>query len=162
MELKKQALQLGKALQRSQLMVATAESCTGGWVAEAITDIAGSSHWFERGFVTYTNEAKQEMLKVRAETIARLGAVSEAVVKEMAQGALDHSRAGISVAISGIAGPAGGSLEKPVGTVWFAWMLKTGGEWTAQEHFLGDRRAVREQSVARALQGLLDVLVRFA
>jgi nicotinamide-nucleotide amidase len=157
------AQQLGEALQANGLMVATAESCTGGWVAEAITDIAGSSRWFERGFVTYSNEAKQEMLEVSVETLARFGAVSEAVVKEMARGALDYSHAGISVAVSGVAGPGGGSSEKPVGTVWFAWALRAGGrEWTAQEYFLGDRRAVRRQSVVRALRGLLDVLEQSA
>ena len=160
MKLKILAQQLGEALQARGLMVVTAESCTGGWVAEAITDIAGSSRWFERGFVTYSNEAKQEMLKVSAETLAHFGAVSEAVVKEMARGALDYSHAGISVAISGIAGPGGGSSEKPVGTIWFAWALKVGEEWTAQEYFPGDRKAVRQQSVERALRGLLDVLER--
>lgn len=150
--------QLGKVLQARGLKVVTAESCTGGWVAKAITDIAGSSAWFERGFVTYSNEAKQEMLEVSTETLVHFGAVSEATVKEMARGALAHSRAGISVAVSGIAGPGGGSPDKPVGTVWFAWALKTGGEWTAREGFPGDRNAVRQQSVERALGGLLDVL----
>lgn len=162
MRLKILTRQLGEALQAAGLMVVTAESCTGGWVAEAITDIAGSSHWFERGFVTYSNEAKQEMLKVSAETLAHFGAVSEAVVKEMARGALDYSHAGISVAVSGIAGPGGGSSEKPVGTVWFAWALKSGGEWAAREYFLGSRKAVRQQSVERALQGLLSVLEQSA
>jgi nicotinamide-nucleotide amidase len=160
MRLKILARQLGEALQATGLMVATAESCTGGWIAEAITDIAGSSCWFERGFVTYSNEAKQEMLKVSAETLAHFGAVSEAVVKEMAKGALEYSHAGISVAVSGIAGPGGGSSEKPVGTVWFAWVLRSGGEWTAQEYFPGNRKAVRQQSVERALQGLLGILER--
>ncbi len=154
------AQRLGEALQARGLAVATAESCTGGWVAKAITDIPGSSTWLERGFVTYSNSAKQEMLKVSAETLSRFGAVSEAVVKEMAKGALRHSHAGISVAVSGIAGPGGGSLEKPVGTVWFAWALKGGGEWSARELFPGDREAVRRQAVKRALQGLLDVLER--
>lgn len=152
------AQQLGKSLQTRGLSVVTAESCTGGWVAKTITDIAGSSHWFEQGFVTYSNEAKQEMLAVRAETLACFGAVSEATVKEMARGALVRSRAGISVAVSGIAGPGGGSIDKPVGTVCFAWSLKTGREWSVREYFPGDRNAVRRQSVERALQGLLDVL----
>lgn len=127
-------------------------------MAKAITDIPGSSSWFERGFVTYSNHAKQEMLGVTNETLSRFGAVSESVVKEMAKGALDYSHAGISVAVSGIAGPEGGSPEKPAGTVWFAWALKSGGEWTIREFFSGDREAVRRQAVARALQGLLDVL----
>ncbi|BAW80764.1 damage inducible protein CinA [Candidatus Nitrosoglobus terrae] len=152
------AQQLGEALRASGLMVVTAESCTGGWVAEAITDIAGSSYWFERGFVTYSNEAKQEVLKVRAETLACFGAVSEETVKEMAKGAIACSHAGISVAVSGIAGPGGGSLAKPVGTIWFAWALRSGKEWAAQEYFAGDRKAIRQQSVERALQGLLSIL----
>ncbi|QBQ56121.1 nicotinamide-nucleotide amidase [Nitrosococcus wardiae] len=158
MKLEMLAQQLGKVLQARGLKVVTAESCTGGWVAKAITDIAGSSAWFERGFVTYSNEAKQEMLEVSAETLVHFGAVSEATVKEMARGALAHSRAEISIAVSGVAGPGGGSPDKPVGTVWFAWALKTGGEWTAGEGFPGDRDAVRRQSVERALRGLLDVL----
>ncbi|KFI23296.1 nicotinamide-nucleotide amidase [Nitrosococcus oceani] len=158
MKLKLFSQQLGEVLQKHHLKVVTAESCTGGWVATAITDIKGSSHWFERGFVTYSNEAKQEMLGVSSETLACLGAVSEATVKEMAKGALLHSRAGISVAVSGIAGPTGGSPGKPVGTVWFAWALKAGGEWTARECFSGDREAIRKKSVERALQGLLNIL----
>lgn len=127
-------------------------------MAKVITDTPGSSNWFERGFVTYSNHAKQEMLNVSAETLSRFGAVSEAVVREMAKGVLNYSHAGISVAVSGIAGPGGGSPEKPPGTVWFAWALKSGGEWAVQEFFPGDREAVRWQAVARALQGLLDVL----
>lgn len=152
------AQRLGKALQRYGLTVATAESCTGGWIAKAITDIPGSSAWLERGFVTYSNRAKQEMLNVRVETLSRFGAVSEAAVKEMAKGALRYSHAGISVAVSGIAGPGGGSLEKPVGTVWLAWALKSGGERAVRRLFPGDREAVRRQAVEHALQGLLDAL----
>ena len=139
-------------------MVTTAESCTAGWVAKVITDIAGSSSWFDRGFVTYSNAAKQEMLAVRVETLAHFGAVSKETVVEMARGALQYSRAGISVAISGVAGPGGDTPEKPVGTVWFAWALGAGGEWTAKEWFPGSRVAVRRQAVVRALQGLLNVL----
>lgn len=136
-------------------MLACAESCTGGWVAETVTAIAGSSQWFERGFVTYSNAAKQELLGVRADTLRRQGAVSEAVVLEMAAGALRNSRAQTSLAISGVAGPAGGSADKPVGTVCFAWAVR-GTEPTAQtRHFAGDREAVRRQSVIHALQGLL-------
>jgi nicotinamide-nucleotide amidase len=158
MKLKALARQLGEVLQTQELMVTTAESCTAGWVAKVITDIAGSSSWFERGFVTYSNAAKQEMLEVKAETLAYFGAVSKEAVVEMARGALQHSRAGISVAISGVAGPGGGTIEKPIGTVWFAWALKTGEGWTAKEWLPGSREAVRRQAVVRALQGLLDVL----
>ncbi len=139
------------------LRLATAESCTGGWVAKVCTDLAGSSHWFERGFVTYSNEAKQELLGVGQETLEAHGAVSEPTVREMASGALRHSRADVSVAISGIAGPGGGSAEKPVGMVWFAWGTPEG--ITARcERFDGDRELVRRAAVVVALAGLLDVL----
>lgn len=120
------ANQLGDALAKQQWVATTAESCTGGGVATAITDIAGSSQWFDRAFITYSNEAKMQMLGVQAETLANHGAVSEPVVEQMAEGALTNSLADISVAISGIAGPTGGTEEKPVGTVWFAWADKQG------------------------------------
>jgi nicotinamide-nucleotide amidase len=153
------ATQLGDALQQRQLMMATAESCTGGWVAKVITDIPGSSHWFERGFVTYTNRSKQEMLGVSAQTLEQHGAVSEQTVEEMASGALAHSQAQVAVAISGIAGPGGGSEEKPVGTVCLAWA----GLHRVQVrtcHFPGDREAVRRQAVVMALTGMRDHLHR--
>jgi nicotinamide-nucleotide amidase len=149
---------LGEACRRRRVMVATAESCTGGGVAEAITRIAGSSEWFERGFVTYTNRAKEEMLGVAHGTLAAHGAVSEAVAGEMARGALAHSGADVSVAITGIAGPGGGTHDKPVGLVWLAWAYRGGSVQARRFVFKGDRAAVREQSVAIALQGLIDLL----
>ena len=135
--------------------LATAESCTGGWVAQSITAIAGSSAWFDRGFVTYSNAAKQEMLGVTEATLERHGAVSEATARAMAQGAIAHSRADWAIAITGIAGPGGGSPEKPVGTVCFAWAQRDGGCEAQTCAFAGDRAAVREQSVIHALRGLL-------
>ena len=138
-------------------MLATAESCTGGWIAKCCTDVAGSSAWFDRGFITYSNAAKQDMLGVRAETLAQYGAVSEAVVAEMATGALRHSQAHIAVAVSGIAGPSGGSPEKPVGTVCFAWAMRNGEVLTKTCQFAGDREAVRWQSVVFALNGILQM-----
>ena len=153
------AQQVGLALGERGWWLTTAESCTGGWVAQAITAIPGSSAWFERGFVTYTNLAKQEMLGVQADTLAKHGAVSAATVTEMAQGALRHSHAQLAVAISGIAGPGGGSPEKPVGTVWFAWGWAEGVQVRCQQ-LSGDRAAVREQAVVIALQGLLAIAER--
>jgi nicotinamide-nucleotide amidase len=150
--------QLAKLLLQQQKQLAVAESCTGGWLAKTVTDLAGSSQWFERGFVTYSNAAKQEMLGVRPKTLLRDGAVSEAAVQEMSLGALAHSQADISVAISGIAGPGGAVPGKPVGTVCFSWALKDRSHHQHTEHFEGDREAVRLQAVACALEGLLDVL----
>lgn len=150
------ARQVAERLRHYGARLCAAESCTGGWVAKVCTDLAGSSEWFERGFVTYSNEAKQESLGVAGATLAAWGAVSEPTVREMAAGALAHSRATVAVAISGIAGPGGGSAEKPVGTVWFAWASADGAGRTACERFDGDREAVRRQAVARALQGVLD------
>jgi nicotinamide-nucleotide amidase len=138
-----------------QWMLAVAESCTGGWVAKVCTDLSGSSAWFERGFVTYTNRAKREMLGVTDGTLAVHGAVSEATVAEMATGALQNSRATIALAISGIAGPGGAIDGKPVGTVCFGFALQGGETWTERCHFEGDREAVRRQSVEYGLQGLL-------
>ena len=138
--------------------LACAESCTGGWVAKVCTDMPGSSGWFERGFVTYTNLAKQEMLGVSAATLEAHGAVSEATVREMADGALAHSAAQWSLAISGIAGPGGGTVDKPVGTVWMAWAGPDNWRQAALYHFEGDREMVRRQAVAAALQGLLGQL----
>jgi nicotinamide-nucleotide amidase len=139
-------------------MLATAESCTGGWAAQALTALAGSSNWFERGFVTYSNAAKEEMLGVRPETLAHHGAVSEETAREMALGALSHSRAAVALAITGIAGPGGGTLEKPVGMVCFAWAAKGGATRSETRRFAGDREAVRRQSVERALAGVLELL----
>ena len=150
------ALDLGRALAARGLKAATAESCTGGLVAGAITDIAGSSAWFDRGFVTYSNEAKVELLGVRPETLARFGAVSEATAREMVAGALERSGADIAVAVTGIAGPAGGTAEKPVGLVWLAWGGRGGDVEVASRRFPGDRAAVREATVAFALEGLIE------
>jgi nicotinamide-nucleotide amidase len=157
-ELNTLAAELGHALVRARLMLVTAESCTGGWVARVVTAVSGSSSWFERGFVSYSDAAKSEMLGVSADILAQHGAVSEPAVRAMAEGALVHSRAQIAVAISGIAGPAGGTADKPVGAVWFAW-ARAGDETRAERHQLdGDREAVRRQSVAIALEGLLTAL----
>lgn len=150
----------GRALEARRLMLATAESCTGGWIAEAITMIPGSSAWLDRGFVTYTNEAKREMLGVRAETLERHGAVSEAVVLEMVQGALKASRAQVTVAVSGVAGPSGGTPQKPVGTVCFAWAIEGLPPRAEIRHLTGDREAVRRQSVVHVLEVLLELLER--
>lgn len=139
-------------------MLATAESCTGGWVAQAMTAIAGSSAWFERGFVTYSNAAKHELLGVRKTTLKKFGAVSEETAREMARGALARSRAGVSVAVTGIAGPGGGSAAKPVGMVCFAWAGRRGRAHSETRRFRGGREAVRRQSVIRALEGVLELL----
>jgi len=152
------AARLGDLALASRVMLATAESCTGGLVAGAITDIAGSSAWFERGFVAYSNRAKMEELGVDPDIIARHGAVSGETAKAMAQGARAASGAQWAVAVTGIAGPAGGSPDKPVGTVWFAWAGPRGVE-ALHRRLEGDRAAVRTASVAIALQGLVDRLV---
>lgn len=136
-------------------MLAAAESCTGGWVAKVCTDLVGSSAWFECGFVTYANQAKQEMLGVSGETLSVHGAVSEAIVAEMANGALRNSHANVALAISGIAGPSGATDDKPIGTVCFGFAVYGGETWTERCHFNGEREAVRRQSVAYALQGVL-------
>lgn len=149
---------VGQILKQRGWWLATAESCTGGWVAKVLTDVPGSSGWVERGFVTYTNVAKQEMLGVAAATLQAEGAVSEATVGEMARGALVHSHAQVSLAVSGIAGPGGATPFKPVGTVWLAWASHTGVLRTRHALFAGDREAVRRQAVATALQGLLELL----
>lgn len=157
-ELEILAQELGSALLARGEWLAVAESCTGGWLAQSVTAIAGSSGWFDRGFVTYSNGAKVDMLGVPETTIDRHGAVSEATARAMAQGGLAHSRADWAVAITGIAGPSGGSPDKPVGTVCFAWAAKDGGCEAQTCHFTGDRGAVREQSVRHALSGLLQRL----
>jgi nicotinamide-nucleotide amidase len=152
---------VGLACRERGVMLATAESCTGGWAAQVVTHTAGSSAWFDRGFVTYTNEAKTDMLGVRMDTIQTFGAVSLETASEMAQGALRHSRAGITLAITGIAGPTGGSPDKPVGTVCFGWCLRdAAGHPLApsceRRLFEGDRESIRRQSVIHALSGLIE------
>lgn len=139
------------------LKLATAESCTGGLIAATCTDLSGSSTWLERGFVTYSNEAKSEMLGVDAALIARDGAVSESVVRAMAQGALAHSQAQVAVAVTGVAGPTGGSAAKPVGTVWLGWATPQGVVSEVQ-HFAGDRAQVRAATVLHALKRLVELL----
>jgi nicotinamide-nucleotide amidase len=154
---KRLAKQVGTALKSHGMMLVTAESCTGGGVAQAVTRISGSSAWFDRGFVTYTNVSKEEMLGVSPDTLAANGAVSEKTVREMAMGALQYSRAQIALSVSGVAGPTGGTKEKPVGMVWFAWA--TSDTVRSACHFLdGDRDAVRAKSVRIALQGVINLL----
>lgn len=150
------AQEVGVALSAAGLMLATAESCTGGWIAQSVTDIAGSSGWFERGFVVYTNEAKTDLLGVNPAIIAAHGAVSEATALAMVAGALAHSRAHVAVAVTGVAGPGGGSPEKPVGTVWLAWQRRDREAIARLARFDGDRRAVRRQTVLAALRGVID------
>ena len=144
-------------LERRGALLVTAESCTGGLIAAACTERAGSSAWFERGFVTYSNEAKHESIGVDAALIAAHGAVSEPVARAMAEGALAHSRAQVSLSVTGVAGPTGGSPDKPVGTVWFGWSLD-GQCWTERRLFTGDRAAVRAATVRHALQTLVTRL----
>ena len=148
---------LADILQEKGWFMASAESCTGGLIAAACTELAGSSHWFERGFVTYSNAAKTELLCVDAALIERHGAVSEQVARAMAKGAVARSRAQVAVAVTGVAGPGGGSADKPVGTVWFGWATP-GGTVTEMKCFDGDRAAVRQASVAHALARLLELL----
>lgn len=158
-ELYQLAARLGEVLRAGGLVMVTAESCTGGWVSEAVTAIAGSSEWFDRGYVTYSNRAKQEMLGVTDAALENHGAVSEPTVIEMAQGALRASGADLAVAVSGIAGPGGATPGKPVGLVCFAWGIK-GKPFTAKTfQFPGDRQAVRRQAVVIALTGLLEALL---
>jgi nicotinamide-nucleotide amidase len=154
-ELESLAHQLGDELRNRGEWLATAESCTGGWVAQTLTAIAGSSAWFDRGFVTYSNGAKNEMLGVPETTLSLHGAVSEPTARAMAQGAVARSRADWAVSITGIAGPSGGTETKPVGTVCFAWATRDGGCEAKTRIFSGDRAAVRQQAVHYALRGLL-------
>lgn len=151
------AERLGASLLAAGRRLATAESCTGGGVAHRVTDIAGSSEWFDRGFVTYTNAAKQEMLGVSEDTLAEFGAVSAATVEAMVAGALRYSDGNIAVAVSGIAGPGGGTADKPVGTVWFAWARKGEAPVVRCVNFEGDRAAVRDGSIRVALEGLIEL-----
>jgi nicotinamide-nucleotide amidase len=156
--LKVLAKRLGARLKRRRLKLVTAESCTGGWIAQAVTSVPGSSGWFERGFVTYSNAAKRELLGVRAQTLLRFGAVSREAAGEMAAGALARSRAQVSVAVTGVAGPSGGTKRKPVGMVCLAWAGKKGGTESSVRRFSGGRETVRRQSAIAALQGLLERL----
>jgi nicotinamide-nucleotide amidase len=152
------AARTGRRLKRAEALLVTAESCTGGWVAQAVTSVAGSSAWFERGFVTYSNAAKHEVLGVSKRTLRKFGAVSEETAREMAAGALARSRGTVSLAVTGVAGPSGGSAAKPVGMVCFAWAGKRGRLRSETRRFRGGREAVRRQSVVRALEGLLELL----
>ena len=153
------AEQLSGLLIENHKQLAVAESCTGGWVAKVLTDLPGSSNWFERGFVTYSNQSKHEMLGVREATLETQGAVSQETVEEMSLGTLTNSHADFSLSISGIAGPSGGSAEKPVGLVWFSWARKentTQHILASEKHvFIGDRDAIRRQAVAHALTKLI-------
>jgi nicotinamide-nucleotide amidase len=150
--------QLGHLLKQKNWMLASAESCTGGWVGQTVTAVAGSSQWYERGFITYTNLSKQEMLDVPAATLEAHGAVSEETVREMARGALRHSRAQISVSVSGIAGPGGGTPKKPVGTVCLGWATTDGTLLSTTCRLGGDREEIRARAVAAALRGLIELL----
>lgn len=148
---------LAERLTQLKWLMATAESCTGGMIAARCTDLAGSSAWFDRGFVTYSNAAKTQMLGVPCELIGVYGAVSEPVARAMAMGAVYRSQAQASIAVTGIAGPTGGSTEKPVGTVWLAWCID--GQVTAEiQHYEGDRSQIRQATTAYALQGLIERL----
>lgn len=155
-------IRVAEKMLAEQAWLTTAESCTGGMIAQVVTDLPGSSAWFDRGFVTYSNEAKQQLLGVSTGTLAQAGAVSQACVTEMVTGALRHSKANYAVACSGIAGPGGGSHDKPVGTVWLAWGQRLSGDRFAIDcqvfHFDGDRHAVRQQTTLAGLQGLLNIL----
>lgn len=148
---------LARLLMQNGWMMATAESCTGGLIAASCTDLAGSSNWFERGFVTYSNAAKSELLGVDPALINTHGAVSDAVVRAMAKGALAHAHAQVAVAVTGVAGPGGGSAEKPVGTVWLAWATPM-GVVSEMQHFAGDRAAVRQATVDHALTKLTELI----
>lgn len=152
------AVCVGQELKRKRLILAVAESCTGGWVGQAITAVEGSSSWFDRGFIVYSDRAKQQMLGVTTTAMRDHGSVSQEVVGEMAKGVLEFSDADLSIAISGIAGPQGGTLSKPVGTVWMAWALKDAEVCTRHARFTGDRYSIRRQSVVAALRELLAFL----
>jgi nicotinamide-nucleotide amidase len=157
-ELQLQADRLGASLRDTKQMLVTAESCTGGWIAKTVTDVAGSSDWFDCGLAAYSYEAKQRLLGVRAETLEHFGAVSRETALEMVSGALVHSGSTVAVAVTGIAGPGGGTDDKPVGTVWIAWKRRGGYPKAELFHFEGDREAVRRQTVAAALRGLEAIL----
>ena len=152
------AQQLGEMLCKKNAKLTTAESCTGGGISEAITAVSGSSQWFEFGFVTYANSAKQQLLGVSKKTLDQYGAVSEQVVEQMAQGAIQQSQADYAIAVSGIAGPDGGTEDKPIGTVWVCWQTPT-RSWTQQLMLSGDRQAVRTAAIKNSLQQLLQHLI---
>jgi len=149
------ARRVGAALHARGWMLASAESCTGGWIGQCVTMVPGSSAWYDRGFITYTNAAKRQLLGVREQTLHAHGAVSEATVLEMALGALERSDAQLSVSVSGIAGPDGGTADKPVGTVWIGWARRGGSAHARGFVFAGDREAVRRQAVVAGLEGVL-------
>ena len=157
-ELQRLAREVAAAVQWRRIMAVTAESCTGGWIAKALTDLPGSSAWFDAGVVTYSYEAKQALLGVNPRTLERTGAVSEETALEMVAGALSRFGAGIAVAVTGIAGPSGGTEDKPVGTVWISWKCRGGYPIARRFLFPGDREAVRRQTVAAALTGMLEML----
>ena len=158
--------QLARLLIQNNKKLTVAESCTGGWVAKVLTDLAGSSDWFERGFVTYSNQAKNEMLGVAESTLENKGAVSQETVTEMALGALKNSHADFSMSISGIAGPGGGSVEKPLGLVWFSWAVKENNTFnilaSEKQVFAGDRESVRRQAVEYVLTRLIKLFESIA
>jgi len=158
-ELQALAEDVGARLRAARQMLVTAESCTGGWIAKTVTDIAGSSDWFDCGLAAYSYEAKQALLSVNPHTLETHGAVSRETVIEMVSGALVHSGASVSVAVTGIAGPDGGTADKPVGTVWIAWKRRGGYPRAELFHFQGDRQAVRRKTVAAALQGLATLVI---
>jgi nicotinamide-nucleotide amidase len=157
-ELFELAEQLGRSLKAGGKTIATAESCTGGWIAQTITDVPGSSAWFDRGFVTYSNAAKMQMLGVSSQTLELYGAVSEETATEMAAGALVRSDADMAVAVTGIAGPDGGTQEKPVGTVFIAWADKNGETKVVKKQLSGNRRQIREQTVESAIEGAIQMI----
>lgn len=157
-ELELLAQQVAHLMSHKGLKLVSTESCTGGWVGQVVTALPGSSAWYIGGFITYANDAKQDWLGVQGATLATHGAVSEAVVTEMANGALQRSTADIALAISGVAGPSGGSAEKPVGTVCLAWASRDGVQLATTCRFAGDRREVRMRSVAAALRGVIELL----
>jgi nicotinamide-nucleotide amidase len=152
------AMQIAADMQHYRLMLVTAESCTGGWIAKTLTDIPGSSAWFDAGVVTYSYDAKAALLGVNRATLERCGAVSEEAALEMVSGALDRFGAGVAVAVTGIAGPTGGTPDKPVGTVWISWQRRGGAAHAKRFLFAGDREAVRRQTVAAALIGIRETL----
>ena len=154
----KLAARVGKLLKARKLMLVTAESCTGGGVGEAVTRVPGSSDWYERGFITYTYISKRELLGIKRKTLDKFGAVSEQTTREMAAGALKNSHAQVAVAVSGTAGPSGGTPDKPVGTICLAWCLKNGAMVSETRRFNGNRQTIRRKAVMRALQGVLEML----
>ncbi len=151
------ATDVGKLAKQRGYKIATVESCTGGWLGKALTEIVGSSEWYEGGFITYSNASKMQLVQVDEAVIQESGAVSESAAIAMANGALKNTQADVAVGITGIAGPGGGTIEKPVGTVWFAWVIRDKSSKTDQHVFGGNRVVVREQSVARALSGLISL-----